>query len=312
MSQTPMMAEGNSTFRTFIRFLRKPKDNKPSVALPSVKTDLETVAGPEPVIIWFGHSSYLILIEGKRILVDPVLSGHASPVPFMVRSFPGSDPYGTADIPEIDCLLLTHDHYDHLDYRTIYELQPRIGCIVCSLGVSSHLIHWGFDPELIHELDWHESLPVSDSLTFTAAPARHFSGRGFKRGMTLWSSFLLKSPTRNLYLGGDSGYDTHFLEIGQQYGPFDLAILESGQYNESWPFIHMMPEQTLEAARDLQTRVLLPVHWGKFSLALHPWNEPINRIMQAAPGYDFLVTTPRIGEPVVVGGPYPRDPWWNI
>ena len=200
----------------------------------------------------------------------------------MVKAFDGSDIYTVDDFPEIDFLILTHDHYDHLDYKTIKKLKPKVKTIYCSLGLSSHLIYWGFNENIITEMDWWQTNKMADDMTLTAAPARHFSGRGLKRYKTLWSSFILKTSSYNLYLGGDSGYDSHFKEIGEKYGPFDIAILESGQYNTAWPLIHMMPEQTVQAALDLKAKVLLPVHWGKFTLAMHPWNEPVQRVLKAA------------------------------
>jgi len=161
-------------------------------------------------------------------------------------------------------------------------------------------------------MDWWQTAELSDGMNLTAAPARHFSGRGIKRFKTLWSSFILKTKSHNLYLGGDSGYDTHFKDIGKKYGPFDITILESGQYNSAWPFIHMMPEETVQAAADLGARLLLPVHWGKFTLALHVWNEPVKRVLEKAKQLNIKVTTPLIGEPVVLGEPYPGKRWWEF
>ncbi len=180
------------------------------------------------------------------------------------------------------------------------------------MGVSSHLIYWGFNEEIITELDWWQTANLTSEMTLTAAPARHFSGRGLKRGKTLWSSFILKTEDNNLYLGGDSGYDVHFAEIGERFGPFDIAILECGQYNTAWPLIHMMPEETVHAALDLGAKVLLPVHWGKFTLALHPWNESPERVLKAAASTNLKVTTPLIGEPVIPHEVYPSANWWNF
>lgn len=311
ISDTPMIVEGTSYFDLLKKVVNKPPDSKPSSILPSVKTDLKNIISDKPYIIWFGHSSYLIKIDNKNILVDPVFSGHASPISFMVKSFNGSDVYTSDDLPEIDYLILTHDHYDHLDYKTIMKLKTKVNSIVCSLGVSSHLIHWGFDENLINEMDWWQTNKLTDNIHFTATPARHFSGRGLVRNKTFWSSFILKTQSYNLFLGGDSGYDFHFKEIGEKFGPFDIAILECGQYNSAWPFIHMMPEQTVQATIDLHAKVLLPVHWGKFSLALHRWKEPIERALAAATLQNLKVTTPMIGETIIVGENYPGKEWWN-
>jgi L-ascorbate metabolism protein UlaG (beta-lactamase superfamily) len=230
----------------------------------------------------------------------------------MVKAFPGANEFKAEDMPAIDYLILTHDHYDHLDFKTIRKLKNKTGKIFCSLGISAHLKYWGIGEEKIKELDWWESTQVDDNIRLTAAPARHFSGRGIKRGQSFWSSFIIKTPNNNIYLGGDSGYDTHFKEIGNKFGPFNLAILESGQYNDMWPLIHMMPEETVQAAVDLKASVLMPVHWGKFRLGMHPWNEPVKRVVKKAEELNVRVITPRIGEPVILTGEYQIDKWWDI
>ena len=311
ISPTPVMVEGVSMWDAFADFIKPGKDRNPTKPLPSVRTNLKDLPTDEPMLVWFGHSSYLLIVAGQKILVDPVFSGHASPVSFFGKNYPGSNEYAVEDMPDIDVLVLTHDHYDHLDYRTIDQLRPKVRQVVTSLGVGAHLERWGYDPGIIEELAWHEEATVAGELHFTAVPARHFSGRLFKRGQTLWSSFVLKTPSHAFYLGGDSGYDTHFKEIGDQYGPFDLAVLECGQYNDNWRHIHMMPEQTAQAAVDLRAKVLMPVHWGKFTLALHPWNEPIERVRAKAEELNVPLATPRIGEPVILSGPMPISTWWR-
>jgi len=321
LSITNMMTSKRDTFKVFRKFMNKPKDTKPPCALPSVKTDLKNLPDGKPVLVWFGHSSYLIKINGKHILVDPVFSGYASP--FKIRSaknFAGSNVYCVDDMPPIDVLLITHDHYDHLDYTTLLKLQAKTKHIVTSLGVGAHFEYWGIPNTMVTELDWHQSTQLPGDIELTAEPARHFSGRSFTRSKTLWSSFVLKAPGYTLYLGADSGYDTHFKTIGQKHGPFDIAILECGQYNEMWHNIHMMPEETAQASIDLNAKTLLPVHWGKFSLSLHPWNEPIQRVTKRAAELNVPIATPLIGEPVTIGSTYPRPngeagqathPWWN-
>lgn len=312
LSETPMMLQDTSYYELIKKTLNRNPDVKPPSKLPSVKTDLKNIVSDKPVIVWFGHSSYFIRLDNKNILIDPVFSGNASPVSFMVKAFDGSDVYTTEDFPEIDFLILTHDHYDHLDYKTIKKLNTKAKSIFCSLGLLSHLIYWGFDENKITEMDWWQTNKLTADMTLTGAPARHFSGRGLKRYKTLWSSFILKTASYNLYLGGDSGYDKHFKEIGEKYGPFDIAILESGQYNTAWPLIHMMPEQTVQAALDLKAKILLPVHWGKFTLAMHPWNEPVQRVLKAAESNNLKVTTPMIGEQVILDEIYPDKNWWNF
>jgi len=311
LSVTTVMDQKGDFFKTLKKFLNKPKTTKPSVSLPSVKTDLKNLPDGNPVIVWFGHSSYLIKIAGKHMLVDPVFSGYASPIKLKsAKSFDGTNVYSVDDMPPIDVLLITHDHYDHCDYKTILKLQNKTKCIVTSLGVGSHFGYWGLDMNKVTELDWGEGTEA-EGMSFTAAPARHFSGRGIKRSKTLWSSFIMKTKEHSIYIGADSGYDIHFKKIGKKYGPFDIAILESGQYNEAWKSIHMMPEETVQASIDLNAKALLPVHWGKFSLSLHPWNEPIERVTKKAEELNVKITTPMIGQPIVLGGNYPIDKWWR-
>ena len=312
LSDTPMKSPDISYWKMTREFLKKHPNRLPTKPIPFVKTDLTKINSDETTIIWFGHSSYFIRIENKNFLIDPVFSGHAGPLSFMVKAFPGSNEYKSADMPKIDYLILTHDHYDHLDYKTLGKLKNKIGHIYCSLGVASHLTYWGFNTNKISELDWWQTEKITDSLQLIAAPARHFSGRGLKRNQTLWSSFILRSTKHNLYLGGDSGYDSHFKEIGNKYGPFDLAILEAGQYNTMWPLIHMMPEQTVQAAVDLKAKALLPVHWGKFTLAMHAWNDSIKRVTTKARELNMNVFTPKIGEPLVLGGKFIASEWWKI
>jgi L-ascorbate metabolism protein UlaG (beta-lactamase superfamily) len=311
LSDTPMMAEGVSMPKVLLAFLNKPKSVAPPRPLPSVKTDLRTLNSDVPTVVWFGHSSYLINCRGINILVDPVLSGHASPFPWMVKAFPGADIYKAEDMPEIDFMIITHNHYDHLDKKALQLLSPKTKAYYTALGVGKDIAEC-CDNQPITEMDWWETQTLMPGIELTAAPARHFSGRGLKRGGSLWSSFVLKLFGNNIYIGADSGYDTHFKAIGDKYGPFDIAILECGQYNTAWPYIHMMPEQTLQAAIDLKAKVLLPVHWGKFTLALHPWDEPIKRITKGAKELGMDITTPMIGEPLVLGKDEPRKEWWKV
>lgn len=312
LSPTTMKLQDVSYWKMLKEFFKKHPETAPAVKLPFVKTDLKSLKGEEPVIVWFGHSSYFIRIANKNFLIDPVFSGNAAPVSFMVKAFPGSNEYKADEMPAIDYLVLTHDHYDHLDYKTLRKLKSKVGNVICSLGISSHLKYWGFTTTSITELEWWASKQLENNIQISAAPARHFSGRGIKRGQTLWSSFILQTATHNLYLGGDSGYDKHFKEIGSQFGPFDLAILECGQYNDMWPLIHMMPEETAQAAFDLKAKALFPVHWGKFRLSTHPWNDSIKRVSIAAAKLGIPLLSPQIGEPIIIGGKFFGKNWWNF
>ncbi|MEP6597219.1 MAG: MBL fold metallo-hydrolase [Ginsengibacter sp.] len=306
------MMENVSMFSIMWKFMNKSKNTFPPKPLPSVKTDLRSLPNNAPVIVWFGHSSYLIKINGKHILVDPVFSGNASPFSFSAKSFPGTDIYTVEDFPDIDVLIISHDHYDHLDYKTIKKLATKTQLICTSLGVASHLNFWGIENKKIIEFDWWNSHKLSNDIQLTAVPARHFSGRSFVRNKTLWSSFVLTTKQYSLFMGADSGYGDHFKLIDEKFGSFDLAILECGQYNVAWHDIHMLPEETVQASIDLNTKVLMPVHWGKFSISLHPWDEPIKRLLFKANELNVEVTTPMIGEPVIVGSLYPEKTWWVL
>lgn len=312
-SHTPDLTEGASFFSVLKEFFfdKKP-GRKPSLPLPSLKTDLLHLTKEENVLIWMGHSSYFMQVDGKTILVDPVLSGAASPISFTTKSFSGSDIYTTDDIPEIDFLFLTHDHWDHLDHSTIKKLKPKIKTIITGLGTGAHLERWGFNKEMIIEKDWNENASLRDGFSVTITPARHFSGRGFIRNRALWASFVLQTPTLKIYIGGDSGYDDHFTVIGNAHGPFDLAILECGQYDKSWKYIHMMPEEVVQAAQELGAKNLLAVHWGKFALGNHAWDDPAERVYKAAQDKNTTLLTPMIGEKVNINDDSQLfSPWWK-
>ena len=312
LEHTPALAEGASYPKVMKKFFfGKSKNGKPTHVLPSKKHDLLKLNLKDDLIVWFGHSSYYLQLAGKRFLVDPVFSGNASPFSFTTKSFKGADVYTPADFPEIDFLVLTHDHYDHLDYKTIKGIKPKINHVVTSLGVGGHLEHWGFDKNIITELDWNEKVDFEHGFSFTATPSRHFSGRGFKRNNTLWMSVVLVTPTLKVFLGGDSGYGKHFSEIGNKFGPFDLVILENGQYNEYWKYIHMMPEQTVQAAIDLGAKTLFPVHWSKFELSIHDWDEPINRVVAESKLKNLPLMHPMIGEVVYLGDTKEPLEWWR-
>jgi L-ascorbate metabolism protein UlaG (beta-lactamase superfamily) len=215
------------------------------------------------------------------------------------------------EIPSIDYLFITHDHWDHLDYDTLVKLKPKIKTVITGLGVGAHLERWGYDENSIIEKDWDEEIILENGFSVNTAPARHFSGRTFKRNSTLWMSFILNTPSMKIYIGGDSGYDDHFAKIGNKYGPFDLAILENGQYDKNWRYIHMMPEEVVQAAVDLKAKILLPVHWSKFSLSIHAWDEPILRIVKEADMKGVSLLYPMIGEGVDLKERIQPVPWWE-
>ncbi len=286
---------------------------RPKGPVPSVRRNLWQLSPADNVLVWFGHSSYFLQIDGKRILVDPVLSGRASPVSFTTKAFDGTDPYAAADIPDIDFLFITHDHWDHLDYDTVTKIRPRVKQVICGLGVGAHLEKWGYEEAVIAEGDWGDIIALREGFTAHVLPARHFSGRGLRRAATLWVSFALQTPSgRKIYLGGDSGYGPHFRDIGKQFGGFDLAVLENGQYDKSWKLIHMMPDETLQAAHDLQASFVFPVHNSKFCISNHDWDAPLRSITAIDATMRPKLITPVIGSVVQISNPSGESSdWWT-
>ncbi|MFD2871751.1 MBL fold metallo-hydrolase [Mucilaginibacter ximonensis] len=304
----------DSTVKSKWLFLRsKPETIRPSRALPWVKTDLKTLRAKAPTVVWFGHSSLLIKTGQGNILIDPIFSDHAGPVPGVMTAFAGTKHYHAEDMPTIDLLIISHDHYDHLDYRTLKKLKSKIKMAVVPMGIAADLIYWGFDPKKIIQLNWNESAALPGGLKVTATPAQHKSNRSYKtENKTLWASFVIQAGNYRLFYSGDSGYGPLFKQIGQKYGPFDLALLECGQYSPNWPWTHLWLGQAAQAAVDLNARMLQPVHWGKFEEANHPWNEPIEKLVPAAEKLHMPLNVPRIGEPYTVGEPPKTKVWWDF
>ncbi|MDR2037873.1 MAG: MBL fold metallo-hydrolase [Bacteroidales bacterium] len=299
LSVTPQLTSDKGFIGSLIDFVFKKKEGlKPEKAIPSVKTDLHQITVKEDILVWFGHGSYFIQIEGKRILVDPVFSKAASPVSFVNKAFEGTNIYSAVDIPDIDYLIISHDHWDHLDYPTVMELKPRIRKVICGLGVGEHFERWGFDQKDIVEMDWNEEAILDSGFEIFCLPTRHFSGRSISPNQSLWASYLLKTPESKIYIGGDGGYDTHFSAIGKRFGDIDLAILENGQYDMGWKYIHMLPDETLKAGKDLRAKNVLPVHNSKFALGNHAWDEPLRKVSELHDKADFSLWTPMIGQKV--------------
>ena len=285
----------------------------PDKPLPTIKTDIKPLPKNENFYIWFGHSSFFMQIDGKNILVDPVFSNYASPVFFINKTFPGTNIYAPNDMPDIDFLVISHDHWDHLDYATIMALKPKIKNIICPLGVSAHLEYWGFSPSIIHEGDWSSKIELPDNWQFHILPSRHFSGRLTEKNQTLWSSFAIISPNKKIFYSGDGGYGNHFKHIGEMFNGFDLAIMENGQYNTSWAQVHMMPEEMAQASMEIKARNVLPVHCGKFALSPHTWKDPFIRIQKASMNKNYKLLTPKIGEVVYLDDKKQQfDKWWEI
>lgn len=263
-------------------------------------------------VTWLGHSTLLIEIDGRRVLTDPVWGARVSPLAFVgpKRFHPTAVPL--AALPALDAVLVSHDHYDHLDRPTIRALAGTPVPFITSLGVGAHLEAWGIAPSRITELDWWDSTELPGGLTITAAPAQHFSGRGLKdRNATLWSSLHLRGPVHSVYYGADSGLSPHFAEVARRLGPFDLSALEIGAYHPAWGDIHMGPDNALAAHAQLGSGALLPIHWGTFNLAMHPWDEPADTIFRRGAEGGVPLMMPRIGEPVEPARIHLVTPWWQ-
>lgn len=298
---TVMMTSERGRIRTMLGFLFRtgPERLRPESPVRAEKTDLRTLDPSKELLVWFGHSSYLIQTGGKRLLVDPVFC-QAAPLSFLNEPFAGADVYSPDDMPDIDYLVITHDHWDHLDYRTVMRLKERIGRVVCPLGVGEHFEYWGFDPFRIDELDWDEQAEGEAGFTIRCLPARHFSGRGLRANRTLWASFLVQSPVQRIFIGGDGGYGDHFAQIGRHYPGIALAILENGQYNRDWQYIHMLPNQLALAAADLGAQKIITAHHSKYALARHAWDEPLENARMLAEKDSFDVLMPTIGAVVAI------------
>ena len=282
-------------------------DKNPTKPLPSRLFNSSRLT--EGKFAWLGHSTLLMKTNSVVMMTDPVFH-RASPVPVIGNPFPVQHPISINDLPAVDAVIISHDHYDHLDHQAIRILSKRVDHFFVPLGVRAHLERWGVDSRNITELDWYES-EVYRGVRLTLAPARHFSGRGlWDRDSTLWGSWIISSDSLNVYFSGDSGYSDTFKIIGQRYGPFDIAFLENGAYNLDWAQIHLMPEETVQASIDLKARLLFPIHWSKFDLALHPWDEPAIRLTREATIRNVTVASPLIGEVFDVRN-YPETRWWE-
>lgn len=281
--------------------------------LPLDSTEIADYTGT-PRIFWFGHSSFLLQIDGQNILLDPMLSEVASPYTWLGTSrFTSTLPISAEQLPTIDAVIISHDHYDHLDYPTIMKIKNKVGQFYTPLGVGTHLERWGIDKSTIHELDWWQEVQ-HENLLFRCTPSQHFSGRNINTSnSTLWASWVIQSAGLNIFFSGDSGYGKHFKAIGDKYGPFDYAMLECGQYNEKWANIHMFPEQTAQAGADLQAKQIMPMHWASFRLAMHDWTDPVERVLAKAKELNIPIRVPKIGEAVAIP-PAPVDSidtWWR-
>ncbi len=302
------------TAKVLVDFIKGNPKGRPSSPLQAIPLELDQLLSADlDSVTWFGHSAILIRLDGKTLFIDPMLGRTPSPFPiFGGRRYSDRLPNEISELPSIDAVILSHDHYDHLDYGSIKRLIPKVKRFIVPLGVAAHLIRWGVNPTIITEHDWWDELSF-EGIRLTAAPARHFSGRSMgDRNTTLWCSWIIQGRKAKIFYSGDSGYGPHFKEIGNKYGPFDLTLMECGQYDLRWQAIHMLPEETVQANQDVGGRVMIPVHWGAFTLAMHDWSDPVERAAKAAKERNAPIATPRIGETVVIGAPaFPTSPWWR-
>lgn len=290
----------------------KPADTVPPQPVPlAALTAAQLQAAPDGSLYRLGHSTLLMKLQGGFWLTDPVFSERASPVQWMGPKRFHAPPIALQDLPPIEGVILSHDHYDHLDHDAILALAPRVRHFIAPLGVGDRLLEWGVDAAKVQQLDWWQSVEVA-GVQLTATPAQHFSGRSLRdRNRTLWASWVIAAGGLRLFFSGDTGYHADFRTIGERYGPFDVTLVETGAYDAQWPDVHMQPEQTLQAHLDLRGRVLLPIHNGTFDLALHAWNDPFERIVQLGESQDVAVLTPAMGEPVNLARPGPTARWWR-
>jgi len=302
-------------FKAIIGMFKAPSTTSPDTPIAVEKSDSTEIANYAlgTRFIWFGHSAFLLQIAGKNILIDPMLSQVPAPHPWLgAKRFSKELPIAIEKIPHIDAIIISHDHYDHLDYASIIALKDKTSHFFTPLGLSSHLMSWGVNKEKITELDWWQEVSF-ETLKFSCTPAQHFSGRGLSdRDKTLWCSWVIQSPTENIFFSGDSGYGAHFKEIGKRFGSFDFAMIECGQYNELWSEIHMFPEETAQAALDLNAKVMMPIHWGAFKLAQHAWTDPIERVITKAKDLNVSLISPKIGEAISLSETYQaQQKWWR-
>jgi len=302
-----------SQFAATVRYLTEDKTNiVPDKPLPVKKINLKQLDKKKDIVVWLGHSSFYMQLDGKSILIDPVLENYASPLSFINKAFKGTDAYKPEDMSDIDILVISHDHWDHLDYNTVKALKDRIKDVVCPLGVGEYFEEWGFSTQQIHEEDWYTQVKLSDDFSVYILPAQHFSGRLLKKNQTECASFAFVTPQKRVFYSGDSGYGVHFKEIGQMFGSFDLAIMEDGQYNEKWPRIHMMPEQTAQASVDINAKTVIPAHNGKFALSSHTWYDPYDRLEASSIDKGYKLLTPEIGDVVRIGDAEQQfSEWWK-
>ena len=299
--------------KDYITVQRKASVPKTEIpVLPFTAVDIEQEQ--QDVIYKLGHSSLLLKLSGKVILIDPVFSERVSPVQWAGPKRFHQPPIDLQSLLHIDVVLISHDHYDHLDKQSVKELADKVNQFLVPKRIGKYLAEWGVDEARYQEFDWWQSHDIADT-RFTFTPTQHFSGRGmFDRDTTLWGSWVIKTPEHNLYFSGDSGYFSGFKEIGERYGPFDLTLIETGAYNKRWSQIHMFPEQSVQANIDLQGKVMMPIHNSTFDLALHDWHEPLDRVLAASERQGVDLITPEVGQRIEISDLLNKENkqrWWQ-
>ena len=310
LAPTTLSTRGPDSKSSFWRWFFPASDKNPSAPLPSMRFQPDQMTDNQ--FIWLGHSTILIRTRDKFLITDPVFY-RASPLPVFGKPFAIEDPIKIKNLPKIDVVVISHDHYDHLDAKAIRYLASRVEKFFVPLGVRAHLERWGVKADRIIELDWYESAAF-DHVDLTLTPARHFSGRGFNdRNKTLWGSWVIDTQSLKIFFSGDTGYSKLFATVGEKLGPFDLSIIKVGSYGpgQSWLDIHMLPEDSIRTHLDVKGKRMLPVHWGTFNLGYHAWDEPIKRAIAGATANNVELVIPTIGESVHVASGHNNHPWWE-
>lgn len=290
------------------------EDRSPKTPIPISTINWDQINSDQDSLMWFGHSTFFIQLDGRKMLLDPMFGPSPSPVSFVGSKRYSKDLlYIIDELPLIDAVLITHDHYDHLDFPSIHRLKEKVGHFFVPFGVAAHLKRWGVEKEKITELNWWDEFHWQ-GLTIASVPAQHFSGRGpANRDTTLWTGWVVIGSKNRLYTSGDGGYGPHFKQIGEKYGPFDITLIEGGQYDNRWSMIHMMPEESIQAHLDVRGKNMMLIHWGAFTLAYHGWTDPVERGLRVAKEREVQLITPKIGEIVLLNGMISEADsiWWK-
>ena len=293
------------------KIIRNP-NLRPNGDIPFKKVTFNELDTKTTAVTWLGHSALLLEIEGKKLLLDPMFGKIPSPVPYFGTRRFNKAPIDIEKMPTIDAVIFSHDHYDHLDYWTIKRIRDKVKHFFVPLGMAGHLERWKIPKEKITEIDWWDEVTFH-GINLVCTPTKHFSGRSFANHTSLSCSWVIYNKEKKIFFSGDGDYEKHFKEIGVKYGPFDITLMECGQYDVRWPNIHMFPEQSVQAHKDLKGKVMIPIHWAAFALAFHDWDDSINRVIKEGKKENIKISTPLIGEQVIINDKleYPKTHWWK-